>query len=291
VTRDSSRGLDLAARWTERSYETSWGLKDVLLYAIAVGARPPDELPYVYEKLGPRVLPTFGTRLAGAALQEFGTILMDAQFATVLYSTQLTSHRALPPECSAATTTARFVGHRNAGRHLLVDLEVSTSDTAGPLTTVLHTIWIRGEAVPGEPDSTQKQDSAPEGEQPVIVDQVRPEQYVIWRLQERLSLSDPYPDELHIDPEFTEANGIGRPFITGECTLGFACRAALKLAPGMAHIAQFGARFRGKVYPGDELVTRLLSSANGTFTVAVHNQDGEPVLSDGRIVTKSGSAT
>lgn len=36
----------------------SWTPADALLYAVGVGARPPDELDFLYEKQGPMVLPT-----------------------------------------------------------------------------------------------------------------------------------------------------------------------------------------------------------------------------------------
>src|SRR5688500_19758647 len=53
--------------WQARTYDASWTLKDTLLYALAVGARPSRELPFVYESYGPKVLSTFATRLAKEA--------------------------------------------------------------------------------------------------------------------------------------------------------------------------------------------------------------------------------
>ena len=38
----------------------SWTAKDVMLYALGVGAKPEDELEYVFEGKGPKVLPTYG---------------------------------------------------------------------------------------------------------------------------------------------------------------------------------------------------------------------------------------
>src|SRR3546814_587423 len=38
----------------------SWNEKDVMLYALGVGARPPEDLDFLYEGLGPVVLPTYG---------------------------------------------------------------------------------------------------------------------------------------------------------------------------------------------------------------------------------------
>ena len=90
--------------WAARSYDSSWTLKDTLLYALAVGARPSRELPFVYERYGPKVLPTFATRLAKEALEDFGTHLMRAGLTTVLYSTSVESTEGLTaifPNCRA----------------------------------------------------------------------------------------------------------------------------------------------------------------------------------------------
>ncbi len=37
----------------------SWSQKDVMLYALGVGARPEIDLEYVFEDKGPKVLPTY----------------------------------------------------------------------------------------------------------------------------------------------------------------------------------------------------------------------------------------
>ena len=38
----------------------SWDSNATQLYAVATGAKPPEELDFLYEGRGPKVLPTFG---------------------------------------------------------------------------------------------------------------------------------------------------------------------------------------------------------------------------------------
>jgi hypothetical protein len=273
----------LMRAWPARSYDSSWTLKDTLLYALAVGARPSRELPFVYERYGPKVLPTFATRLAKEALEDFGTHLMRAGLTTVLYSTSVESTEGLRPECGDATTAARVGDLRNAGRHLLVDLIAATTIESRSVASIVHTIWVRDAAIDGLPSIDAASGASAQAESFRFEDEVRDEQYALWRLQENLSLDRQFPDELHIDPEYTQQHGFGAPFITGECTLGFAGRAILRWAGENTTISRMTARFRQPVLPGDHLITTVHQAADGHAAFEVHNHHGRLVLSDGSL--------
>ena len=275
--------------WQARSYDASWTLKDTLLYALAVGARPSRELPFVYERYGPKILSTFATRLAKVALEDFGTYLMRAGFTTVLYSTSVESYESLTPECGEATTAAKVGALRNAGRHLLVELLAATTIDDRSVASIVHTIWVRDSAIEGLPSNEASAIAPDRAEIFRFEDEVRDEQYALWRLQENLSLDRPFPDELHIDPEYTEQHGFGPPFITGECTLGFAGRAVLRWAGEDTAITRMAARFRHPVIPGDRLITTVHQAADGDTTFEVHNHDGRLVLSDGTLTCAEAS--
>ncbi|MEO8696942.1 MAG: MaoC/PaaZ C-terminal domain-containing protein [Acidimicrobiales bacterium] len=269
--------------WEGRSYDASWTLKDTLLYALAVGARPSRELPFVYERYGPRVLSTFATRLAREALEDFGTYLMRAGFTTVLYSTSVESYETLRPECGDATTLASVGDLRNAGRHLLVELLAATTIDTRSVASIVHTIWVRDSAIEGLPSASTSAGGPDRAEAFRFEDEVRDEQYALWRLQENLSLDRPFPDELHIDPEYNEQHGFGPPFIPGECTLGFAGRAVVHWTGEDTAMTRMAARFRHPVVPGDRLITTVHRASNVEAAFEVHNQDGRLVLSDGSL--------
>jgi hypothetical protein len=277
-----------AAGWPGSKASVSWDLRDVLLYALSVGARPSEELPFLYEKFGPRVLPTYATRLAGTALYEFVTYLVPLGNSTLLVSTDVASHRSLPPRCLSAVATAHVGECRNDGDHLHLDLHVSIDDDEGPLSEITHTIRARNAASPdasSEPATPSGLVSTESAGWLLFEDDVREEQYAIWRLQERISLDEPLADEIHFDPEFTEQNNMGRPFITGECVLGFMYRGALRCIEKdrSGEISRIAAEFRGKVYPGDRLTTRLRWRSETEAELSVANQDGVIVLSGGHL--------
>ena len=83
----------------------SWDDKDVLLYACGVGARPQEELDFLYEGRGPRVLPTYAVvpgMLGMAAILGGG---VDIDLMMVHHGEQaITLHRENPPRAKATVT-------------------------------------------------------------------------------------------------------------------------------------------------------------------------------------------
>ena len=58
--------------------EVSWRAKDTMLYALGVGAKPAEELDFLYEGRGPLVLPTFAVIPGMRAMGNIGkTIELD----------------------------------------------------------------------------------------------------------------------------------------------------------------------------------------------------------------------
>lgn len=78
----------------------SWTNKDVMLYALGVGAKPEGELDFVYESRGPKVLPTYG--VIPGMLSMTGLISsVEMNLAMLLHGEQaITLHREIPPEGS-----------------------------------------------------------------------------------------------------------------------------------------------------------------------------------------------
>ena len=254
----------------------SWTAKDVMLYAVGVGARPDTELDFVYEGRGPKVLPTFAV-IPGTSgmLGLVGSV--DINPAMVLHGEQtVTLHRPIPPEASA-TSTGRIVEVWDKGPAAVVVVEVITADTSGPLFTNRATVFVRGAGGFGgeRGPSTAGRNAPPERAPDHVVElETRPEQAALYRLN-----GDVNP--LHVDPDFAKMAGFDRPFLHGLCTFGFAGRAVLgAVCDGdPARLGSFEGRFADQVYPGDTIVTKIWVTGDGDAVVQAENGDGAVVLS------------
>lgn len=253
-----------------------WDAKEVMLYAVGVGAQPQDELDFVYEGRGPKVLPTYavipGMFSMGGLVSE-----VEINLAMLLHGEQsVTLHRELPAEAEV-TITGRVAEVWDKGKAAVIGCEGIVEDSAGLLCTTKATLFIRGaggfggERGPSVADRNRPPDRAPDA----IVEAVtRPEQGAIYRLS-----GDRNP--IHIDPEFARMAGFERPFMHGLCTYGFAGRAILKaLCEGdPARFFHFEARFADQVYFGDTIVTKMWRTGPGEAVVQCETQAGNVVLS------------
>ena len=78
--------------------EVSWSSKDTMLYALGVGAKPAQELDFLYEALGPKVLPTFAVIPGMRALGNIGKAI-ELDIARLLHGEQAVDlHRPLPAD-------------------------------------------------------------------------------------------------------------------------------------------------------------------------------------------------
>lgn len=273
----------LSADLVGRSFdpiETSWKTKDVLLYACGVGAKPAEELDFLFEGRGPKVLPTFAVipgMLAMGALMSAGVEINPVM---ILHGEQaITLHREIPSDCQA-TVTGRISEIWDKEKAAVIGCEGIVQDADGPLFTAKATLFVRGAGgFGGErgPSSTTK--NVPPETEPdhVVTDTTRAEQGAVYRLS-----GDRNP--LHIDPAFAQMAGYQEPFLHGLCTYGFVGRAILQALCGgdPARFTSFEARFADQVYPGDSVVTKLWVVKPGEALVQAETQKGNVVLSQGR---------
>lgn len=259
----------------------SWTEKDVQLYALAVGCKPDQELDFIYEARGPKVLPTFSV-IPG--LNIMGGVMSRIQFnlAMLLHGEQkITLHRAIPPS-GTATGIGKIVEVWDKGKAAVIGVECSFSDEQGPLFTTYATLFIRGAGgFGGErgPSSDVTAVHIPDRPADMVIEDVtRAEQAALYRLT-----GDRNP--IHIDPNFARFGGFERPFLHGLCTYGFAGRAALKaLCDGdPARFVSMTGRFSDQVYMGDTIVTRIWREQPGTAVMQVETQKGNVVLNQCRV--------
>ena len=183
----------------------TWTDKDVMLYALGVGARPPDDLRFVYEGAGPVVLPTYGVIPGLAAMGSlFGEVAIDPTM--ILHGEQtITCHRTIPPRASVEIR-GRIDQVWDKGKAAVIGFTGTAADEEGDLFTAAATLFVRGAGgFGGErgPSSSGKH-APPEREPDVVVTyETRPEQAAIYRLS-----GDRNP--LHVDPEFARMAGARR---------------------------------------------------------------------------------
>ena len=257
------------------AFEYTW--KDVVLYALGVGAQA-DELDYLYEGRGPKVLPTFAAVPCFTSLMDV-LARVEAPLEKVLHGEQrIVLHRPIPP---AATLQSRSTirGIYDKGKGALVAVDCATVDEKGtPVFDNSFSIFVRGEGGFGgdrgpEQEKVEVPETAPTFEQ---TETVPAEQALLYRLS-----GDFNP--LHADPAFAKVAGFERPILHGLCTYGYAGRAVVRGACGgdAAKLRSFGARFSGAVVPGDTITTRGWKLPDGRYLVNVVNQASQPVLSHG----------
>ena len=252
----------------------TWSQRDVMLYALAVGAKPVQELDFVYEAKGPKVLPTFAV-IPG--LNVMGSIMSRVQFnlAMLLHGEQkITLHRPIPASGSA-TGVGKIVEVWDKGKAAVIGVECVVSDGDGPLFTTHATLFIRGAGgFGGERGASRQVLLQPEREPDFVVEDItREEQAALYRLT-----GDRNP--IHIDPDFAKFGGFEQPFLHGLCTYGFAGRAALSaLCDGdPARFLSMSGRFSDQVYMGDAIVTKIWKVEEGKALMQVETQRGNVVL-------------
>jgi acyl dehydratase len=257
----------------------SWTSKDVMLYALGVGAKPETELDYVFEGKGPRVLPTYA--VIPGMLSMGGLVTnVDFNLAMLLHGEQaITIHREIPPEGNVRVI-GRVAEVWDKGKAAVIGAEGRVEDDKGVLLTTRATLFIRGaggfggERGPSTVGLNQPPERKPDH---VVEDGVRPEQGAIYRLS-----GDPNP--IHIDPGFATMAGFQAPFLHGLCTYGFVGRAILKtLCQGdPTRFISFDARFADQVYYGDSIITKMWITKPGEAIVQAETQKGNVVLSQAK---------
>jgi acyl dehydratase len=87
---------------------------------------------------------------------------------------------------------------------------------------------------------------------------------------------------VHTDPAFARAAGFPGPILQGVCTYGMVCAALVEtlLAYNANRVRRYSARFRGIVFSGEALRTRMWADRNDcVFVTSVPKRNDTPVLS------------
>jgi acyl dehydratase len=267
--------LDLVGRKSDPiSFSYTW--KDCVLYALGVGGKV-DELDFLYEGRGPKVLPTF------AVVPSFTSMIsvagdLGANPMMILHGEQkVVLHRAIPTQ-GKLSTVSEVKAIYDKGKGAVVMVEAKTVDEKGEgVFDNVFSIFVRGEGGFGGERGPEAAKVEPPARAPdfEVVEQTTREQALLYRLSGDIN-------PLHADPNMAKFGGFDRPILHGLCTYGHAGRAVLKGACGgdVGKFRSFFARFAGVVFPGDTLTTRGWNTGDGKWIVTVSQQEGKQVLSN-----------
>lgn len=230
-----------------------YSFKDVILYALGVGATQ-EELNLIFEG-DPNfaVLPTFAT-IPITPLMFDAVEKINADLTRLLHGTQeIVLHRPIPPEATLQTYWWVEAIYDKTKAALAI-LKGETRDSEGVVFENTVGLFLRGQGgFGGDRGPKVEPVLPPEGQPPAVEANQRtlPIQSYLYRLN-----GDYNP--LHASPDFARLAGFERPILHGLCTLGFATRLFIRHALGgdPRKVRRVHTRFSGVVYPGDEIVSR-----------------------------------
>ncbi|HSC85957.1 MAG TPA: MaoC/PaaZ C-terminal domain-containing protein [Polyangiaceae bacterium] len=249
-------------------FEYDW--KTVALYALGVGATR-DELDYLYEARGPRVLPSFAVVPAYPALVPLVERARADMNLVVHGSQSITLHKPLPP-AGRLRTIAKLEGIYDLKRLSQVVFSTRTDQDGELLCETEWTLIVRDTGGFGGPRPPKVEvpklpsEGTPSFERTQLTS---PEQALLYRLSGDLN-------PLHADPEFARAVGFAEgPILHGLCTFGYVTRAVIQGACGgnPDRLRSLGVQFKKPVWPGESLRTVGYEVEPGTFALAAYAND------------------
>jgi len=254
---------------TSEEFPGSYTDRDSLLYAVAVGmGRDPldaNELPYVCESVGSRVLPTAATVLSradrrGAASRP--SMQSKMNFALLLHGEQrLQIYQTIPAAAETLVSgKTNGVYDKGEGKGALVVSETTVKLKDGsPLFTLGSTLFFRGDGgFGGSADGAPVPHTLPERSADAVCEMPgRIDQAMVYAL-----CGDRNP--LHRDPDFAKKAGFDVPILHGLCSYGIACHAVVKtmLDYDQTKMTGFDVRFSAPVFPGETQVVEMWKDGN-----------------------------
>ncbi len=263
---------------TPFAFDYRW--QDAALYALGVGAKR-EELDYLYEGRGPRVLPTFACAANYAALGEAIDRVGANKEMLVHGGHKMVFHRMPRPSGRlVSTSVVRAVYDLKRLAQLIVDIETRDGDRE-PVALATASILLRGEGgFGGEPPPREVSPAAVPKDRPAdftIEESTSPEQALLFRLSGDLN-------PLHADPAFAAEVGFTNgPILHGLATYGFVFRHVVRGACGgdAGKLHMLDGQFRKPVWPGDTLVTRGWEVQPGLWALQVKVRERDEAVLTG----------
>ena len=254
-----------------------WNDNDIMLYNIAVGCTPDNDLDFLYEGKGPKVVPSYGvipgmTCLAG--LNEH----VDINLMMILHGEQsIELLRPIPARVKNGVAQGSISEVWDKGKAAVIGVVCEVSDDDGPIVKTHSTIFVRGAGgFGGERGPSSAGVNQPPADEPdaIIEYKTLPQQGALYRLT-----GDRVP--LHIDPEFAKLAGYDKPFMHGLCTYGFVTRAIVDACcdGNPDNFIGLAGRFADQVWFGDAIITKIWKTGEGEAIIQAETQSGAVVIS------------
>jgi acyl dehydratase len=263
----------------------SWKDNDTMLYALAVGATPEQDLDFVYERKGPKVIPTYGV-IPGMTCMMGLNRRVDINMLDVLHGEQsIELHRPIPSKVATGTAQGAITQVLDKGKAAVIGVACEVSDEDGLILTTHSTLFVRnGGGFGGDRGPSTTGLNAPPAREPdhVVSYPTLAQQGALYRLT-----GDRVP--LHIDPEIARGAGYEKPFMHGLCTYGFVCRAILESCCNRDpdNFVSLSGRFAEQVWFEDTIITKLWLIGPGEAIVQAETQNGAIVISQARTTFKA----
>jgi (3R)-3-hydroxyacyl-CoA dehydrogenase / 3a,7a,12a-trihydroxy-5b-cholest-24-enoyl-CoA hydratase / enoyl-CoA hydratase 2 len=259
--------------------------RDVMLYALGIGAglpeTAPEQLQFTYEG-DLKVLPTFGVVPPFPALAGLiGAPGMDINPMMILHGEQYLEILKQPIPTSGKLTTSpviRAVYDKGKGALVLVDA-VTTDEKGEKIFLNTFTVFVRGEGGFGGEKGPNPGNTPPDRPPDAVVEQqTLPQQALLYRLS-----GDRNP--LHADPNFAGMAGFPKPILHGLCTFGFAGRAVLQACCGNdpAKFKSIIVRFASHVFPGETIITEMWKEGRQVIFKAKTAERGLDVITNAAV--------
>lgn len=257
--------------------------KDVILYALGVGAGgETDELKFVYEN-GLEALPTFGVIPPYPSLIGLvGVEGVDINLIMLVHGEQYLEVRKPIPVQGKLTSKPVITAVYDKTKGAIIEMEVDTVDEAGEVVFFNRFgTFIRGEGGFGGERGPDPGNEPPDRAPDKVVEMTTlPTQAMIYRL------SGDY-NPLHIDPAISTMAGFDRPILHGLCTFGHAGRAVLREYCGNdpSKFKAIKVRFSRPIFPGDTIVTEMWQETDDKIIVrsSTKERPGEFCLSNAAV--------
>ncbi|GAA5863093.1 hypothetical protein JCM8547_002795 [Rhodosporidiobolus lusitaniae] len=268
----TSINLDQAIGHESPAFPVSWNKRDLLLYAVGIGAKK-DELQFTFEDAPNwHAFPTYplvlGLKGENESVVNFANVRKDAptpglpQFDAkkVVHAEQSIEILGPLPEQSGKgwTMSKKLVGIKDTGKGLIIDEAMELLDPQKQVVVrMISSSYNFGDfKQKGYAKSIAPAQPVKAGRPPqraadfVFTEKLTEEQALIYRL------SGDY-NPLHIDPSVGKGMNFPGVIVHGLCSYGHAARAiVLNAAKGDGSRLQYmSARFTSPVLPGDELET------------------------------------
>jgi len=281
----SKVNVELAKQHQFPSMEFSYTERDVILYALGIGAgadvaADSSELRWVYENADNfQVFPTFGVIPPSEALGGLvGAKGLEFNPMQLLHGEQKLHVLKPLPTSGKLTSHAKISDIWDKGSGAAVIMDVVTKNEQGEdVLKNTYTVFIRGlGGFSGNKGPASTGFAPPRNIPPTVVhrEQTLPNQAVLYRLSGDLN-------PLHVDPEMAKMGNFPKPILHGLCSFGYATRAVIKhFADNDASKFQsIHVRFVKPVFPGETLVTSMwqVDPQHITFRVRAAER-GEQVL-------------